>query len=271
MHQPSLIVKVRLAVCLLFVASATHAAGTGALNDTGQTLCLSHVSNTLVACTPTNTGDSSGRPGQDGRFGRDAAARNPVLSGFSKPAGSGGSGGFAFTPLGADGTAIALTDTTPPVPSATPRCIKDNVTNLIWEVKTDDAGLQDKDWFYVWGSGSGGNSCGGTLTGTGLCNSANYITALNAASVCPISGAGPWRLPTRRELLSIVDHNRSSSPVIDTNYFPNTPSASNYYWSADNYAVQPTTLAWDVYFTDGDSVAGGKTAGLRVRLVRDGP
>lgn len=266
MHQLSLIVKVRLAVCLLLVASATHAAGpTGLLNDTGQTRCLNVAGNALEACSATNTGNASTRPGQDGRFGRDPAAGNPVLSGFSKPAGSGGSGGFAFTPLDVNGMTIALTGT-PPVPSATPRCIKDNVTNLIWEVKTDDAGLQDKDWTYGWGANTT-SSCFASQSPSG-CSTGNYITALNAASVCPVSGAGPWRLPTRRELLSIVDHNRSSSPVIDISYFPNT--VIQYFWSVDVYAPI-TTQAWLVSFNVGATLNLNKTTGASVRLVRDGP
>ncbi len=249
MHQLSLIVKVRLAVCLLLAAAATQAAGpTGLLNDTGQTRCLNTAGNALEACSATNTGNNSPRPGQDGRFGRDPAAGNPGLSGFSKPAGSGGSGGFAFTPLDVNGTAIALTGTTP-VPSVTPRCIKDNVTNLIWEVKTT-SGLQNQDNTYSWGA-----------------NTTDYITNVNALNLCGET-ANDWRLPTRRELLSIVDHNRSPSPVIDISYFPNT--VQQYYWSADVYAPN-TTQAWLVSFNVGDSVPGNKTAGGSVRLVRDGP
>ena len=240
---------------------------TGLLNDTGQTRCLNVAGSALDACSETNTGNASTRPGQDGRFGRDPAAGNPGLSGFSKPAGSGGSGGFAFTPLDVNGTPIALTGATPPVPSATPRCIKDNVTNLIWEVKTDDAGLQDKDWTYGWGVHAG--ICFVSQVPSG-CNTVNYITALNAASVCPVSGAGPWRLPTRRELESIIDHNLSSFPVIDTSYFPNMPAANRVYWSSDVYAVDQS-LVWHVDFLAGDSNVSGRSGGNRVRLVRDGP
>lgn len=29
-------------------------------------------------------------------------------------------------------------------------CTKDNNTGLIWEVKTNDGGLRDKDWKYTW-------------------------------------------------------------------------------------------------------------------------
>ena len=156
MHQPSLIAKVRLAVCLLLAAAATHAAGpTGHLNDTGQTRCLNVAGNALEPCSQANTGNASTRPGQDGRFGRDPAAANPAQSGFTKPAGSGGSGGFAFIPLKADGTAITGSPpfTAPdPTNPASLRCVHDTVTNLIWEVKTDSGtpDIQDKDYTYAW-------------------------------------------------------------------------------------------------------------------------
>ena len=36
-------------------------------------------------------------------------------------------------------------------------CTKDNKTGLIWEVKTDDGGLRDKDWYYSWYKPNGDN------------------------------------------------------------------------------------------------------------------
>lgn len=258
------------ALLIALVSSSVQAAGpTGLLNDSGLTQCLNAAGTALEACSEANSGNASTRPGQDGRFGRDPAAANPAASGFTKPAGSGGSGGFAFTPLDESGNAIALTGT-PPVPSAIPRCIWDRVTNLIWEVKTDDGGLQDKDWTYGWGTNTYGTGCG-SLSPAG-CSTNNYITALNAASpsVCPVSGAGAWRLPNRRELLSIVDVGRNS-PSIDTAYFPNT--ASWFYWSSDRYApFMPFTSAWYVYFYSGVASASNMVDEFAfVRLVRSGP
>ncbi len=224
-----------------------------------------------------NTGNASARPGQDGRFGRDPAAGNPGASGFSKPAGSGGSGGFAFTPLEANGTAIALTGS-PPVPSATPRCIWDRVTNLIWEVKTNDGGLQDQNHTYGWGANNTG-----TCTGGSGCSTDAYINDLNnvAGGVCPVTGAGVWRLPTVQELLSIVNFG-SSSPAIDVNYLPNTMSAS--YRSAETGSLvlppppinppppPPPPLAVNgvVRFDSGVGLFVG-FHNDHVRLVRDGP
>lgn len=238
----------------------------GTLNDTGQIRCLNTAGTKLETCNSTNSGDSSPYPSQDSRFGRDPASGNPEQSGFTKPLGSGGSTAFAFTPLDVDGNAIPLTGN-PPIPSATPRCIFDNVTNLIWEVKTDDGGLQDKDWTYGWGAYNTGG-CFANQIPAG-CGSNNYITALNADSICPVGGAGDWRLPTRGELLSIVDHDRSSAPVIDAAFFPNT--MNSYYWSSDLYPVYEG-YAWSISFSTGtnnpDNLDYNKN---RLRLVRSGP
>lgn len=177
------------ALLALAGASSVQAAGpTGLLNDTGQTQCLNQAGNALEACSEANTGNASARPGQDGRFGRDPAAANPAASGFSKPAGSGGSGGFAFTPLDVNGNAIALSGT-PPIPSATPRCIWDRVTNLIWEVKTT-SGLQDQANTYGWGNNNTG-TCSGGAGAAATPTSAMSTPSISAAKPPTTGGCPP--------------------------------------------------------------------------------
>ena len=246
----------------LLLAMTAQAAPSGLLNDTGQTQCLNVFGNALEECTPENSGDDSPYPGQDGRYGRDAAAKYPEKSGFTKPEGSGGHGGFAFTPLDVNGNPIPLVGD-PPVPAETPRCIWDRVTNLIWEVKTT-SGLQNSSSSYGWGSNNTGNCTGGSG-----CSSNAYTTDINAVNLCGET-ANNWRLPTRRELLSIVDFDRNN-PSIDTAFFPNTQSGFNqFYWSADVLATVPDG-AWAVGFGDGFTYAGGQAdQGVRVRLVRSG-
>jgi hypothetical protein len=241
--------------CALLLVGAAQAAPTSLLNDTGQTQCAD-ANDALVACDSATTGDAGTRARQDGRFGRDVAAPAKV---------GGGAAGFDFTPLDASGNAIALTGS-PAVPSATPRCVKDNVTNLIWEVKTSASpasGLQDSSYSYAWGSNAGGATCGGTVS---PCNTDAYIAALNAANLCGETG-NDWRLPTRRELLGIVHYGQASPPLIDASYFPATQS--NWYWTRDTYAPGPSD-AWIVGFDDGVTNAGNKTLSGYVRLVRSG-
>jgi hypothetical protein len=175
---------------------------TGLLNDTGVTTCFD--GSGRVACTEANSGDAAAYPGQDGRFGRDAAqavGQLPAKIG-------GGAAGFDFTPLDASGNAIALTGN-PPVPAATPACVRDNVTGLIWEGKT----------------------AANMNVSTTFAGAATYASTANTAGLCGAHSG--WRVPTVRELLSIV-HRGTYNPAIDTNYFPNT--VSSWYWSGDVYA-----------------------------------
>ena len=248
---------------VLTLISAARAEPSGLLNDTGQTQCLNVTGTALEECTPENSGDDSPFPGQDGRYGRDAAAKYSAQSGFTKPEGSGGHGGFAFTPLNVNGNPIPLVGD-PPVPAETPRCVWDRVTNLIWEVKTDDGGLQDKDWTYAWGFNPGTNCLFGYE-----CNTNGYISSLAQFNPCEIEGSGKWRLPSRRELLSIYDHAKSSPPRVDASYFINT--ASKYYWSST--ASTSAGRYWSVSFEGGDTLAADQLIKsiIAVRLVRSGP
>lgn len=237
-----------------------------ALNDTGQTQCYD--GSAMVACTAANTGNGAANPGQDGRYGRDPAYADGQ---FTKT--GGGAAGFDFSPLDVSGNPIALTGN-PPVPASTPACEQDNVTGLTWEVKIDDGGLRDKDWTYTWYStdsstnagnpGSAGTTaaCSNTLSGQN-CNTADYIAAVNSAGLC---NHADWRLPSREELLSLVNAG-TSNPAIDTNYFPNTPASS--FWSASSYVSVPA-YAWSVSFVDGYANAGIKANTDAVRLVRGG-
>jgi hypothetical protein len=81
-----------------------------------------------------------------------------------------------------------------------------------------------------------------------------------------LDGACDWRLPTRVELVSIVDY-AVNTPAIDSTVFPSTPSAQ--FWSATP-DVSGTGVSWFVNFADGlaDSVLGSEQH--LVRCVRGG-
>jgi Protein of unknown function (DUF1566) len=78
-----------------------------------------------------------------------------------------------------------------------------------------------------------------------------WATAQKAAAGVSLGGHSDWRLPTIRELLTIVDYERSS-PSIDTSLFE---CESAWYWSATPYKPSPGGYAWFVNFNDGYSSA----------------
>lgn len=64
-----------------------------------------------------------------------------------------------------------------------------------------------------------------------------------------LGGASDWRLPTKKELMSIVDYGiPAPGPTINTTYFPNA-SAGSTYWST-TVSYKPSN-AWSVRFGDG--------------------
>jgi hypothetical protein len=76
---------------------------------------------------------------------------------------------------------------------------------------------------------------------------------------------GGWRLPTRAELLTLVDPTKYN-PAIDATAFPSTPS--DYFWSSSAYAGSSGN-AWYVYFYNGYSNNVDVTSNTyRVRCVR---
>jgi hypothetical protein len=76
-----------------------------------------------------------------------------------------------------------------------------------------------------------------------------------------------WRLPTREELLTLVDLERHD-PCIDTDKYPDTKST--WYWTATPCAWRPESARWVVYFGDGDVDYDGIGGYACVRAVRGG-
>jgi hypothetical protein len=118
--------------------------------------------------------------------------------------------------------------------------VHDNKTGLTWQQTVPSAK-------YTWGSAS--------TSGTAQNYCANLI----------LNGIPSWRLPTMKELLTILDYS-VGGPAIDATYFPNTPR--NYFWSSTPTAGSSND-AWIVDFNVGDT-GGGEGAGntLNVRCVR---
>ena len=93
-----------------------------------------------------------------------------------------------------------------------------------------------------------------------------WADAKKASEECRLDGYSDWRLPTIRELLSIVDYERHK-PAIDTTVFE---CESDWYWSSTPYAPSPGGYAWLVYFYDGYAGWNPQDSYGFVRAVRAG-
>jgi hypothetical protein len=89
--------------------------------------------------------------------------------------------------------------------------------------------------------------------------------ALKHPAKSTLCGFTDWRLPTRMELLSLIDLTKYS-PAIDTAYFPKCQS--DWYWSSDPLASSPGDYAWYVYFYYGYSPYHYQSYAGLVRAVR---
>lgn len=241
----------------------TGTAGTHPLNDTGITWSGNYPSGNEVDC-------KTSPAGQDCHYGRDAQAAAGQLTKKG-----GGNAGFDFTKISNSGAELPE--------SATLgsdfddwACTRDNVTGLIWEVKTT-TGLRSQNHTYTWFNSSNtwfntsnpdegsGIASGGTCETTGRCDTEKYVADVNTGM--GLCGAADWRMPTVRELQSIVNlNNLYYDEEIDPAYFPSPPSLV---WS-DLPHLAYISAAWSVNLRNGGIGADNPARDLYVLLVRGG-
>ena len=97
--------------------------------------------------------------------------------------------------------------------------------------------------------------------------SSTTYTQADAASACAtlsLNGGG-WRLPTVKELVTLVDVSVASGPTIDSTAFPDTPSGP--FWSSTSSA-EAAGVAWAVYFSGGNAYSDEVSNSDYVRCVR---
>lgn len=228
------------------------------LNDTGITWGGNYPDGNNSDCSGVEVS------GQDCSHGRDITQNHP----------GDGHGGFSLTKLDSNGDPLANQGAD--YSTAPWACVRDNITGLIWEVKTDDGGLHARDDGYSWYNtdpttnggtegyaDAGGATCHGYDSGDAatFCNTQAFVARVNAAGWC---GASDWRMPSRKELQGIVSYGRFY-PAIDKDFFPNT--TNTYYWTGSLYAYF-SFCTWNVSFSYGGSYYSTHNMIRQVRLVR---
>jgi hypothetical protein len=149
--------------------------------------------------------------------------------------------------------------------------ITDTSTGLMWEKKSDDGTIHDKDNAYTWSGASYGST--NVLDGTAA---TTFLAALNAGG--GFAGHTDWRLPNQTELYSLVNLqavSRATFPAFNTGCAPACTvltcscTVPSFCWSSSTY-VYKAQSAWTVDFNDAYTGADYKYFYNYVRAVRGG-
>ncbi len=226
---------------------------TGLLNDTGLFYDSAYLK-ALIEKVPDNLmpkpcSDKDGVGQQDCSHGRNAQllAGNLSRSGINT-----NNNGFDFNILGPTGNLYAQKPWT---------CVRDNHTGLVWEVKTDDGGIHDKDNKYRWG----GKTAKGNGLGTYYPDWDVLVNGSNADYFC---GYNDWRVPTLKELHSVIDYSKNF-PTFDKKAFFTNTIDFGIYWTSSPFAESDED-AWYIFLGEPLGNKAKRENNYYVRLVRGG-
>ncbi len=262
--------SVKVTFFFIFILSLCGVALAGSVPDTGQTGCTDN--SKAISCPETPEEDFYG---QDSMYDTDKddlvykegdPEYDPENPDKQKS---------RFTKLNANGGELEES-------ASSWVTVRDSLTGLVWEVKTNNGNIHDKDNIYTWYDSTlaGYNpedvspdpAAGTPGEADAMDDTEEFISSLNENEFGSFSD---WRLPTVKELAFIVNRG-SHDPASFADYFPYTESKP--YWTAttnpkEDY-TDPSlkgTGAWAVDFKHGQTSSYLKSSDYshyHVRAVR---
>jgi hypothetical protein len=139
--------------------------------------------------------------------------------------------------------------------------VTDNITGLVWQKcsrgQNNDASCSGTAASYYW------------YEAAGIYNASYNSDSTYVCGELSLGGETDWRLPTIKELQSLIDFSIPYAfpfdPTINSTYFPNTQKS--HYWSSTTDAEDPNH-AWDAYFPNSFVVSNNMSNKYYVRCVR---
>lgn len=159
--------------------------------------------------------------------------------------------------VGADGATRVSSETM--APSAIPRCVRVHAPHAT-ELRYEVGGESPNDWVKDHGTG---------LTWQRRVGSGTFSFAA-AQQHCAAWAGGGYRVPSMKELQTLLDESKSAAPLVDTEAFPDYPTTLNVtFWTSSVSASTPGH-AWFVRgaSTLNAAVDAGVEAEFYVRCVR---
>ena len=138
-------------------------------------------------------------------------------------------------------------------------------------ITRDNGTVHDRSTNLTWTKCSVTDFGTPTVDGTTNCSATpvddNWDSSVDACEALIFAGRTDWRLPSARELGTLLDFSLDAPPLINMNFFPNT-GATNYWTSTSN--DQTDSNAWDVNFANLVIDTSPKGANFRARCVATG-
>jgi hypothetical protein len=210
------------------------------INDTGITYASEYPSGNNASCTSTTIS-----PLQDCDIGRDVTHNDD----------SNGLAGFSYTKLDDNGNELLAS-------ALEWACVRDNITGFVWEIKTNDNGIHDKDNTYRWGGITHQGSFGTEFY-------SDWDSLVNGSNSETLCGFDDWQVPDKNQLTTLLNLGQFA-PTVDIEYFPQVSTSNSYrYWTSTPNAKN-TDNAWFIAFDFGSVGNLSRSGAYGVRLVRFG-